>query len=45
VNKPKLNPTLPYLLLFAGSVRGLSANASVEFRGIRVGSVVGVSFK
>ena len=44
-NKPKLNPTLPYLLLFAGSVRGLSADAPVEFRGIRVGSVVGVSFK
>jgi paraquat-inducible protein B len=44
-NKPKLNPTLPYLLLFAGSVRGLSSDASVEFRGIRVGSVVGVSFK
>jgi paraquat-inducible protein B len=44
-NKPKLNPTLPYLLLFGGSVRGLSADASVEFRGIRVGSVVGVSFK
>ena len=44
-NKPKLNPTLPYLLLFAGSVRGLSSDAPVEFRGIRVGSVVGVSFK
>jgi paraquat-inducible protein B len=44
-NKPKLNPTLPYLLLFAGSVRGLASDASVEFRGIRVGSVVGVSFK
>jgi paraquat-inducible protein B len=32
-------------LLFAGSVRGLSSEASVEFRGIRVGSVVGASFK
>jgi len=44
-HKPKFNPTLPYLLLFAGSVRGLSSEASVEFRGIRVGSVVGASFK
>jgi paraquat-inducible protein B len=43
--KPKLNPTLPYLLLFAGSVRGLSSEAPVEFRGIRVGTVVGASFK
>jgi paraquat-inducible protein B len=44
-HKPKFNPTLPYLLLFTGSVRGLSIDASVEFRGIRVGSVVGASFK
>src|ERR1700730_10018591 len=44
-HKPKFNPTLPYLLLFAGSVRGLSSDASVEFRGMRVGSVVGDSFK
>jgi paraquat-inducible protein B len=43
--KPKLNPTLPYLLLFPGSVRGLNSEASVEFRGIRVGTVVGASFK
>ena len=44
-HKPKFNPTLPYLLLFAGSVRGLSSEAAVEYRGIRVGSVVGASFK
>lgn len=44
-HKPKFNPILPYLLLFKGSVRGLSSDASVEFRGIRVGSVVGASFK
>jgi paraquat-inducible protein B len=44
-HKPKFNPTLPYLLLFTGSVRGLSSDASVEFRGIRVGTVVGASFK
>jgi paraquat-inducible protein B len=44
-HKPKFNPTLPYLLLFAGSVRGLSSDAAVEYRGIRVGSVVGASFK
>ena len=40
-----LNPTLPYLLLFTGSVRGLTVDAPVEFRGIRVGTVMGVSFK
>ena len=36
---------MPYLLLFTGSVRGLSVDAPVEFRGIRVGTVMGVSFK
>ena len=41
----KLNPTLPYLLLFTGSVRGLSVDAPVEFRGIRIGAVMGISFK
>ena len=35
----------PYLLLFADSVRGLSDNAPVDFRGVRVGTVNGVSFK
>ena len=40
----KINATLPYLLLFTGSVRGLSVNAPVEFRGIRIGTVMGVSF-
>jgi paraquat-inducible protein B len=43
--KPKFNPTLPYLLLFSGSVRGLNSDAPVEFHGIRVGTVVGASFK
>jgi paraquat-inducible protein B len=41
----QLNATMPYLLLFTGSVRGLSAGAPVEFRGIRLGTVVGISFK
>jgi len=36
---------LPYLLLFTESVRGLSPDAPVEFRGMRVGSVEGISFK
>ena len=36
-----LNATLPYLMLFTGSVRGLSVDAPVEFRGIRVGTVMG----
>lgn len=43
--KVEFNPTIPYLLLFSGSVRGLSPDAPVEFRGIRVGSVVAASFK
>jgi paraquat-inducible protein B len=43
--KADFNPTLPYLLLFTKSVRGLSPEAPVEFRGIRVGSVIGASFK
>jgi paraquat-inducible protein B len=38
------NP-LPYLLLFTESVRGLNPEAPVEFRGIRIGTVEGVSFK
>jgi len=43
--KVEFNPTIPYLLLFSGSVRGLSPDAPVEFRGIRIGSVVAASFK
>lgn len=35
---------LPYLLLFSGSVRGLDKGAPVEFRGVRVGTVEGISF-
>ncbi|MEO6786696.1 MAG: intermembrane transport protein PqiB [Chthoniobacteraceae bacterium] len=42
--KTSLNPRLTYLLLFKESVRGLSPNAPVEFRGIRVGTVAGISF-
>jgi paraquat-inducible protein B len=41
----QLNATMPYLLLFTGSVRGLSNDAPVEFRGIRLGTVIGISFK
>lgn len=45
VKKEEFNPSIPYLLLFTGSVRGLNPDAPVEFRGIRVGSVVAASFK
>jgi paraquat-inducible protein B len=37
--------SLPYLLLFSDSVRGLSDQAPVDFRGVRIGTVNGVSFK
>ncbi len=37
--------SMPYLLLFSGSVRGLSEDAPVEFRGVRIGTVRGVSFR
>lgn len=37
--------SLPYLLLFTGSARGLNNDAPVEFRGVRIGTVSGVSFK
>lgn len=43
--KTEIQPTVPYLLLFSGSVRGLNQDAPVEFRGIRIGTVQGVSFK
>ena len=38
-----LIPRLSYLLLFESSVRGLTVGAPVEFRGIEVGSVAGIS--
>ena len=38
------NP-LSYLLLFTESVRGLNPDAPVEFRGIRIGTVEGASFR
>ncbi len=42
---PSFESRLTYLLLFKDSVRGLSPEAPVEFRGIRVGTVTGISFE
>jgi paraquat-inducible protein B len=44
IDEGELKPRLTYLLLFSDSVRGLSEEAPVEFRGIRVGKVTGISF-
>jgi len=38
------NPTLKFVLLFDQTVRGLAEKAPVEFRGIKIGRVVGISF-
>ncbi len=43
--KFEMKNSLPYLLLFTGSARGLNDDAPVEFRGVRIGTVSGVSFK
>lgn len=40
-----MQDSLPYLLLFTGSVRGLNEDAPVDFRGVRIGTVKGVSFR
>ncbi len=44
VDEVALEPGLPYLLMFKDSVRGLSKDAAVEFRGLKVGAVTGISF-
>lgn len=43
-NTSTFEPTLQVLLLFDQSVRGLNVSAPVEFRGIRIGRVTGISF-
>lgn len=45
INKYPYNHYVEYLLLFTDSVRGLFPEASVEYRGIKVGHVVDVSFE
>ena len=43
--KFSMRSSVPYLLLFTGSARGLNEGAPVEFRGVRIGTVNGVSFR
>ena len=43
--KFSMRSSVPYLLLFTEGVRGLSEGAPVEFRGVRIGTVNGVSFR
>jgi paraquat-inducible protein B len=42
--KSTFNPTARFLLMFNQSVRGLAERAPVEFRGITLGRVAGISF-
>ncbi|HSA82100.1 MAG TPA: MlaD family protein, partial [Geminicoccaceae bacterium] len=42
VTESRYTEKVPYLVHFDGSVRGLRAGAPVEFRGMRIGSVVDV---
>ncbi|MDJ0699138.1 MAG: intermembrane transport protein PqiB [Woeseiaceae bacterium] len=44
INRHPFNYHQDYVLLFDTSVRGLSPGAPVQYRGVRVGSVIGVSF-
>lgn len=43
-NASTFNPTMKFVLLFDQSVRGLGKSAPVEFRGIPIGRVAGISF-
>lgn len=42
-NNASFNPTMKFLLLFEQGVRGLEPGAPVEFRGIPIGRVAGIS--
>ena len=45
VTESRYTEKVPYLVYFDGSVRGLRPGAPVEFRGMRIGSVTGVTLE
>ena len=45
VTEARYTEKIPYLVYFDGSVRGLRPGAPVEFRGMRIGSVTGVTLE
>jgi paraquat-inducible protein B len=45
VTEARYTEKIPYVVYFDGSVRGLRPGAPVEFRGMRIGSVTGVTLE
>ncbi len=45
INQAQIKRKVPFLTYFDGSIRGLSAGSTVEFRGIRLGTVTDISLR